>query len=215
MTYSTLKTAISIVLSTLFIIATVTYSNSNSFADAGSSTKFALVNMDKVIRESTALNGINEQHLAKENEYKKGIDSGNTKLQKKYQELESQKNLLSQDEQEKKASEIAQSSHEIQMQYRTQMEALQIANLKAVQTLTEGYRAAVSKVAQSKDVDMVLEEGIVPYSHGTIDLTPEVLHELNKSLPKIDLVIAPKQDSSKAVSGGSKKFDIKKQQIAR
>ena len=149
--------------------------------------KITVVETRKIIESSTAHNDILKQVQKKNEQFRDEIQKSESELKKKYQELETKKNALSQDAIDKKNDEISKEVAELQKRSYGQHTALEDAYRNATQILVEKTSEIVKSQAQSKGYQMVVEKGAVIYSDKSLDITDTILDEVNKALPSIEV----------------------------
>ena len=166
-----------------------------------------VVETRKIIESSAAHNDILKQVQKKNEQFRDEIQKSESDLKKKYQELETKKNALSQDAIDKKNDEISKEVAELQKRSYGQHAALEDAYRNATQILVDKTSEIVKTQAQSKGYKLVIEKGAVIYSDKALDITDSVLEEVNKAIPAIQVKF--ETDDVKTPAAETKKEDSK------
>lgn len=145
----------------------------------------AVVDVPKVLKDSTAAKGAIEMLQAKRNSFQKEIDQKEQELRKKAAELEKQKSVLSAEAFKKKQDlfqkDVAAVQQSVQ-QKRASLEATYNASLKQVR---DQIIQIIAELAKEKRFDLAVPSAQVLYAQSQIDISKEVLTRLNQRLPKV------------------------------
>jgi outer membrane protein len=171
------KLAIAIV-SLSSILATTAY---------GADMKIGFVETRKVIESSMAHTDIMSQVQKKNEEFRDEVQKSEAILKKKYQDLETKKNALSQDAIDKKNEEISKEVAELQKKSYGQHSSLEDAYRNATQLVVDKTNEIVKQHAEKNGYNAILEKAAAVYSDNSLDVTDVVLESLNKSLPKVEV----------------------------
>ncbi len=158
-----------------------------SVATAAEDVKFAVVETRKVIEESVAHQGILSQVQKKNEEYRDGIQKMEANLKKKYQDLETKKNALSQEVLDKRNEEMSKEVAELQKKSYGQHTALEDAYRNATQKLLDKAAEIIKKQAEKNGYKIVIEKAAVAYSEPSLEITNVVLEEINKTTPSVQV----------------------------
>lgn len=158
-------------------------------ARAEDAVKVAVVDIQKIVGQSTATKDIQKQIEKKKNEFQSQINKQEEALMKEDQELSKQKASLSADKFEEKRKEfknkVAQTQRDVQKK-RTQLESAYADALAQVQ---KSVLDIIKGMADDKGFTLALPSSQVLYYHGGMDISDEVLEKLNKDLPKVDVTV--------------------------
>lgn len=149
--------------------------------------KITVVETRKVIESSTAYAEIMKQVQKKNEQFREEIQKSEGDLKKKYQELETKKNALSQDAIDKKNDEISKEVAELQKKSYSQHATLEDAHRNATQILVDKTAEIVKNQAEKNGYEVVIEKAAVFYSDAKLDITDTVLEGLNKALPTVEV----------------------------
>ena len=170
-----------------FAVSVVTIASIFAVTANAAETKIGFVEIRKVIESSTAHANILEQVQKKSEILRDAVQKSEADLKKKYQDLETKKNALSQEAIDKKNEEISKEVAELGKKTYSQHALLEEAYRNAAQIVLEKTNEIVKKHAEKNSYNAVLEKGAAVYSDSSLDITDIVLEELNKTQPKIEV----------------------------
>ena len=147
--------------------------------------KMMVVETRKIIESSLAHQDILANVQKKNETYRDEVQLLEADLKKQYQDLETQKNALSQDAIDKKNEAMSKEVAELQKKSYSQHTALEDAYRTATQVLIDKTSEIVKQQAKKNGYSIVIEKGVAVYSDDALDITNSVLDELNKVLPKV------------------------------
>jgi len=145
----------------------------------------AIVDVQALLRESKAAKDIEGQAA----ELRKGFQADLTKEQSALRDAE--KSLLQErgkmkpEEFQKKAEEFQKRVGDTERRVSERREKLDRALAEALNKLRGQIVEVVSKIGASKDIDMVVSRSEVVIVNKGLDITPEVMDELNKQMPSV------------------------------
>jgi outer membrane protein len=152
------------------------------------STRIAIIDSDKVINESLALQNIQQQ-----------IKEQNSKLQQEFEkELEKFKpskeefDLLSEAAKEEKTEEFNKQAIRARDDYTKKMSSLEESYRDAVDSIFNKIKDIAKKTAEKNNIHLVLfisKKNQVLYSADEVDLSNVVLNNINKEMPEFTLKI--------------------------
>ncbi|MDR2831901.1 MAG: OmpH family outer membrane protein [Rickettsiales bacterium] len=149
-------------------------------------TKAAIIDSDKVINESLALQNIQQQ-----------IKEQNSRLQQEFEkELEKFKlskeefDLLSEEAKKEKTEQFNNYAVKAREDYAKKMSYLEESYRDAVDNIFNKIKEVAKKTAEKNNVDLVLfisKKNQVLYSMDEVDLSDVVLKNINKKIPEFAL----------------------------
>lgn len=170
-----------------FAISVVTIASLSTFCANAVETKIGFVETRKVIENSVAHVNILDQVQKKNEAFRDAVQKSESDLKKKYQDLETKKNALSQEAIDKKNEEISKEVAELQKKSYSQHSSLEDAYRNATQVVVDKANEIVKKFAEKNGYNAVLEKAAAVYSDLSLEITEVVLEELNKVLPKVEV----------------------------
>ncbi|CAH2209265.1 jg24760 [Pararge aegeria aegeria] len=149
-------------------------------------TKAAIIDSDKVINESLALQNIQQQ-----------IKEQNSRLQKEFEnELEKFKpskeefDLLSEEAKKEKTEQFSKHTVSVRDNYAKKMSHLEENYREAVESVFNKIKEVAKRTAEKNNIDLVLfisKKNQVLYSMDEVDLSDVVLKNVNKEIPEFAL----------------------------
>jgi Skp family chaperone for outer membrane proteins len=162
------------------------------------SNDLLVVDTRKVIETSAAHQDLLAKVQKKNEEFRDLVQQSEAKLKKKYQDLETKKNALSQEALDKKNEEMSKEVAELQKTSYSQHTALEEAYRNATESLIAETKQIVAKQAKEKGYKLVIEKAVVIYSENNLDITEAVLAELNKNKPTVEVTFKSEEKAAPA-----------------
>ncbi len=155
-------------------------------ANAG---EVAVINLEEIIKNSTAMSKINKELEAKKSDIEKKLKIDEKKLTDEKTSLEAQIKTLSQDVAQQKVMNFQQKVMDFQKNVKENENDLQRTYMNAVVQVTNTVKEIVAEMKNEKnskyDFQVVLPSASVIYSDKNLDISSEVLSRLNKRLKEI------------------------------
>jgi Skp family chaperone for outer membrane proteins len=186
-----------------FAISLVTLASISLYTTCYAETKIGFVETKRLIESSTAHANILDQVQKKNESFRESVQKSEADLKKKYQDLETKKNALSQEAIDKKNEEISKEVAELQKKSYSQHSSLEEAYRMATQLVVDKANEIVKKYAEKNGYNAVLEKAAAVYSEQSLEVTDVILDELNKTLPKVEVKF--EEDKPEAKKAESKK----------
>ena len=186
-----------------FAISLVTLASISLYTTCSAETKIGFVETKRLIESSTAHGNILDQVQKKNESFRESVQKSEADLKKKYQDLETKKNALSQEAIDKKNEEISKEVAELQKKSYSQHSSLEEAYRNATQLVVDKANEIVKKYAEKNGYNAVLEKAAAVYSEPSLEVTDVILDELNKTLPKVEVKF--EEDTPEAKKAESKK----------
>lgn len=182
-----------------FAVSVVTIASILAVTANAADTKIGFVETRKVIEKSVAHTGILEEVQKKNEAFRDAVQKSEADLKKKYQDLETKKNALSQEVIDKKNEEISKEVAELGKKSYSQHALLEEAYRNSTQIVVDKANEIVKKYAEKNNYNAVLEKGAAVYSDPSLDITEIVLEELNKVQPKVEVKFDEEKVETKEV----------------
>jgi outer membrane protein len=149
----------------------------------------AILDIQKIQKESKSGQSLQKQIQAKRETLQKEFSSKEAELKKNQDDLIGQKEKLSAEEFTKKLREFEKKVSDTKALFEKRNIALTQGIGKANREFEKGVMEAAAKVAEAKQYDIVLPRDSVLIAEKSLDITPEVLKELDASLTDIKLSV--------------------------
>ena len=149
--------------------------------------KISIIDVDKVREESIAFKNAMKEINSKAEELDKNVMRIQKELSKKNNTLEKQKNVLPASEYNKKNDIFNKEVEKENKNLYQQRVSLEKAYGEANEALNKKIREVIQKIAREKNITIVFDKNLTVYSYTSIDVTKEVVSEINNQLKSIDI----------------------------
>ncbi|WP_265032882.1 MULTISPECIES: OmpH/Skp family outer membrane protein [unclassified Wolbachia] len=149
-------------------------------------TKAAIIDSDKVINESLALQNIQQQIKEQNSRLQQEFESELEKLKPSKEEFE----LLSEEAKKEKTEQFNKHTVNARDAYAKKMLYLEESYRDAVESVFNKIKEVAKKTAEKDNIDLVLfisKKNQVLYSMDEVDLSDMVLNNINKEIPEFAL----------------------------
>ncbi|MFJ5423104.1 OmpH family outer membrane protein [Wolbachia endosymbiont of Drosophila barbarae] len=151
-------------------------------------TKAAIIDSDKVINESLALQNIQQQIKEQNSRLQQEFESELEKLKPSKEEFE----LLSEEAKKEKTEQFNKHTVNTRDNYAKKMLHLEESYRDAVESVFNKIKEVAKKTAEKNNIDLVLfisKKNQVLYSMDEVDLSDVVLNNINKKIPEFALKV--------------------------
>jgi Skp family chaperone for outer membrane proteins len=170
-------------LTTFIAAASIVLSFSNqAFAD-----KIAVIDVDKIIQESTAIATIQKKVEKKKSEYEAELEKKQKDLLADQKRIEDKKDMLSKEALEKETANFEKKENTFKSFAEKKQNSLKKAWSDGMNKVNEKVRSITAEIAKEKNIDAVIQSSQTLYVKDGLDITSEVLKSLNSKLSKVDL----------------------------
>lgn len=164
----------------------------------------AVVDTQEIRRESLAGQDFSRQVKAIQAAFQAEYNKVSQSLKKQEAELQRQRAILSQEAFQKRRQAFAQKYQKAQQQLQQKRRQINQAINKASNELTRALMPIFQKIAEKTGANIVVERSQIVLPAPELDITDEVIAELDKVLPTIEVDTSAVDVSSNASgSGGS------------
>ncbi len=151
--------------------------------------KIAIVDIQKIVSESTATKDINKQLEKKKNEFQSQINKQEEGLMAEDKELGKQKASLSAEAFEKKRKEFQQKVANVQRGVQTKRVQLEKGYADALAKVQKTVVDIIKDLAESKGFSVAIPASQALYYQKDMDISDEVLSKLNSKLSSVSVEI--------------------------
>ena len=146
-----------------------------------------VLDVQAILREAAAVKDIRGQITKYGTDFEKEIEKKRGDLRKANQELARQRTILSPETFTEKRREFEQQVVKLQRLVQKRQRELDKSRKIAMDTVNKAYIEIVAKLADERNLAMIIRKNQTAYSVGTLDLTKTVLDLLNNKLPKVKI----------------------------
>lgn len=154
---------------------------------AQTAPSIAVVNIQQIMRESTAAKSVREQLESKQKAFQAEITKKEEALQKEDQELAKQQSVLSKEAFAEKAKAFRAKATEVQKEVQSKKALLDSAFERSLNDIQKAVNEVIAGLAKEKGFTLALPTSQVLYADDKMDISKEVLSRLNAKLPKLDV----------------------------
>jgi outer membrane protein len=154
--------------------------------------KIAIVDIQKIVSESTATKDINKQLEKKKNEFQAQINKQEESLMKEDQELGKQKASLSAEAFEKKRKAFQEKVAGVQRDVQKKRGQLESAYTEALGKVQKTVLEIIKGIAEEKGFTLAIPASQALYFQTEMDISSEVLSKLNGKLSTVAVEIKEK-----------------------
>ena len=180
-----------LIFSLIFLSKSVFSQESNTTSnDVGSikdSVKIAVIDMQKILNESVAYQGVVEQFENIRRKHRNKMTKLEDEIRDSENNLFKQKNIISKESYAEKVQELSKRINEIKAQKNNDIKRFEVSFEKATNKIQKALIDVLSSIASNMNLDLVMAKSQVLLVGNNIDLTDIAVKELNKVLPKVKL----------------------------
>lgn len=159
--------------------------------------KIVIIDMQQILRESTAVNDLQDRIETQRLSYQEQLRAREESLRESEQQLVRDRSSLQPEAYARRRQELEQTVSEAQRDIQQNRQRLD-------RTFSEGMREVqlqiiriADQIADERGANLVLEKSTVLLSHPDFEITEETLDRLNRTLPALELEeLAPETPSS-------------------
>lgn len=148
-------------------------------------TEIAVVNIQTIMRDSTAAQSVREQLESKQKEYQAQIAKKEQSLQTEEKELAKQRGVLAKEAFEGKVEAFRKKATSTQQEVAKKKQKLDNGFEGALNDIQKSVSDIITELAAEKKFDVAVPTTQVLYAKPTMDISDDVLKRLNERLPKV------------------------------
>jgi len=165
-----MKKFLYLIISTLTLILL----SGNVYADL----KIGIVNLNTVLQKSPLMSSLNKDMMQRFQSRQKELETSQKQLQDENNKLSINTENLNSDDQNKLRVKIVNDQSNLQIATATLQKDVALAKDEAMQKFTVKFNAAVQKVAQTGNYDLIEQSNNVLFIKPDFDITQQVLNEM-------------------------------------
>lgn len=169
-------------LAPLCLAATLAFAPAAAFA-----AEIVTINIQSILSDSAAAKSAKKLIDSKRDQYQAELKTIEDKLRKEDQSLSEKRSILSPDALEQEKRKFAQQVTEAQKEVQDKRERLGEAYNAAVGEIQNAVMKIVADMAKERGFSVVIPTNNLVYATPQLDVTKEVLAQLDKDLPKVDI----------------------------
>jgi len=154
-------------------------------AAPGDAPRFAILDVQQVLRESTAVKGLNIEIEKRRNEYQNELREQEESLRDADQELARQRTILSAEAFAQKRKELERRVGTLQREVQERKRALDQGFTKGLAQVQAELAEIAKAIAQEMELDLILSKATVVVVKPELEITDEASKRLNQRLPAV------------------------------
>ena len=169
-----------------------------TMADAATPNLIAVVNIQQIMRDSTAAQNVREQLESKQKAFQAELSKKEEELQKEDQDLAKKHGVLSKSAFDEKSAKFRAKATEVQKEVQAKKAMLDNAFEHSLNDIQKVVGDIISDMAKEKGFAMAIPTSQILFADPKLDISTDVLTRLNQKLPKMEVKFdAPAEAATK------------------
>lgn len=156
-------------------------------AQAAEPPRFAILDVQKVLRESTAVKGLNAEIEKRRDAYQKELRQKEEELRTADRELTRQRTILSAEVFTKKRQDLERRVADLQREVQKRKRALDQTFARGLSQVQAELAAVAKGIAEEMSLDLILSKATVVIVKPDLEVTDEAAKRLNERLPTVSV----------------------------
>jgi len=149
--------------------------------------KIAVIDMQKIMRESEAVQSIQQQIEQQRSEYQETLSEKEKQLRSADEDLARQRTVLSAEAFQKKRRDLEGRVSRLQRDIQSSKRQLDKNYSEAMRTVQQKLVEIVRDIAGKRDLDMVIGKATVVLVRPELEITDQALERLNDTMTSVEL----------------------------
>lgn len=167
-----------------FIALTTACAFFSANAFAGS---IAVLDVEKIVKDSTAMRDIQAKVTKKQDEYQKEVTKKQKDLEAEQKRIESKKNILAKEALEKETKKFEEKVDDLKAFVDKKQNSLKKASMDSMSKVNDKIKDIIAELSKEKDIDLIVPTSQTLFYKDEMDISAEVLKRLNKKITKVDV----------------------------
>lgn len=193
-TYSVIKSPES---GSVSLSADAVKNNANASGQSASGQNIVVVNIRKIMEEANAAKDMRDKLSKTQEKHLQQKKSNEASLKKQHEALLQEKSLISKELFEKKKKDFEKKYADLQKEWQKKQTNFDNDINTSFKIIEDAIFQIVNDMAARKKFDIAISSERVVYAKANLDITDEILVELNKKLPSINFSSDSKQKTGK------------------
>ncbi len=160
-------------------------------AEADRNPRVGVVDLQEIMRESTAANAVRAEVEAKQAAYREEISTRESQLREQQAELERQRTILAADAFAEREAEFARAVEALQREVGERNRALEEQLAYGMQQVQVGALQAIAEIAEDMSLGLVLDKSQLLLVAKGLEFSDRVIERLNRDLPSVPTAPPP------------------------
>ena len=150
-------------------------------------SEVGVLDVEKIVKESSAMRDIQNKISKKQDEYQKEVTKKQNELEADQKRIESKKNVLSKDALEKETKTFEKKIDDLKNFVEKKQNSLKKASLDSMGKVNDKIKEIIADISKEKNLDAIIPASQTLYYKDELDVSDEVLKRLNKKITKVDV----------------------------
>lgn len=146
-----------------------------------------ILDVEKIVKESSAMREIQSKISKKQDEYQKEVTKKQDELEAEQKRIEGKKNVLSKEAFEKESKAFEKKVDDLKTFVDKKQNSLKKASLDSMGKVNDKIKDIIADISKEKDLDVIIPASQTLYYKDDLDISAEVLKRLNKKITKVDV----------------------------
>lgn len=151
--------------------------------------KLAVVDLQAVLEKAIVTESFKNQREKITQSIQSELSKKEVELKKDEDNLSAKKGKISEEEFAKKVQEFNRKVSSVQKDVSEKQEKVEAALSKSFEEIQTSVAKVVNKIAKKDKINLVLPKSQVMFADDNLDITLEVITELNKTIKKVDITL--------------------------
>lgn len=157
----------------------------------------AVIDVQKILRDSTATQSIRKQMEAKRNAYQAELKKDEDRLREADQAFGKERATMSKDALIEKQKSLRADFASVERKVMSRRQVLDQSYATAMKQVRDALAKIVIDSAKAQNVNMVLPKGETMWIAPELEITDNILSQLNSTLPNVTVSFSAPQDTKK------------------
>jgi outer membrane protein len=157
------------------------------FIGNAAASEIGVLDVEKIVKESSAMRDIQNKISKKQDEYQKEVTKKQNELEADQKRIEGKKNVLSKDALEKETKSFEKKIDDLKTFVDKKQNSLKKASLDSMGKVNDKIKEIIADISKEKSLDAIIPASQTLYYKDELDVSDEVLKRLNKKITKVDV----------------------------
>jgi len=150
-------------------------------------TNIAILDLEKIIKDSKAMRDIQSKVNKKQDEYQKEVSKKQNDLENEQKTIEAKKTVLSKDGFEKEVQKFEKKVDELKTYVDRKQNSLKKASMESMSKVNEIIKEIIGEISKNKNYEVIIPASQTVFFEDSLDISEEVLKKLDKKITKVDV----------------------------
>jgi Skp family chaperone for outer membrane proteins len=174
------KKFISLKLLTITLISCLAFTNANA-------SNIAILDLEKIIKESKAMRDIQNKVNKRQDEYQKEVTKKQNDLENEQKSIEAKKTVLSKDGFEKEVQKFEKKVDDLKTYVDRKQNSLKKASMESMSKVNEIIKEIIGEISKDKNYEVIIPASQTVFFEDSLDISEEVLKKLDKKITKVEV----------------------------